>query len=212
MDKSATRPAEFTSQCGEDRWIWRNWTALGLPTLVGSDWWFVEVGAGDGKTFSNTYWLDVLGMRGLLCEPDPRHKMVERPNCIVERVAVGRTGAMYFGMAEDPYLSGAKRTADAVHPRLRADARILVRSLTLTALLKTHDIKNVALLSIDTEGTELEAWNTLDLDYCRPLVVIIETDTWGLPDNYKPVCERMFDCGYAHVHQTKYNAIFSDNQ
>ena len=193
----------FRSQNGEDKWIAAHWDKLGLP----SKGFFVEFGAGDGVTISNTHWLEhYCGWQGLLCEPDPRHQ-VNRPNCIVERCCVGPAGSVSLGLCDDPFLSGTLRgpKGKAV---LRANSRVEVEQIPLTTLLLKHGVARVDLVSIDTEGTELEAWQTLDLARWSPIVAVIELDSWGLPDRSGEIIEAMRADGYRMVKQTRHNGIF----
>jgi FkbM family methyltransferase len=138
----------FKSQFREDVWLQANWHRLGLPDVG----FFVEFGAGDGVHFSNTYWLEMdRGWTGLLIEPDPRN-VVNRPGIPVERACVGPAGAAEFCLhPTDGYLSGKLRTEGE---------RIEIPSLPLSDILRKHNVETVDLISIDTEGTEVEAWRT----------------------------------------------------
>lgn len=188
----------FTSQCGEDRWIAKNWKSLGLPERG----CFVEFGAADGVASSNTYWLEKSrSWNGLLLEADPRHTLRDR-NCRFERVAVGPPGVVSFGLdPTDPCLSGVLR---------ESSDRIDIACVPLSDILLRHDIEQVDLISIDTEGTELEAWKTLDLDRWRPTVAVIEFVSWGISDRTAEIMAAMKDDGYKLLHKTKYNGIFKD--
>ena len=201
---------DFRAQCGEDKWLARRWAKLGLPDREG---FFVDFGAGDGETFSNSYWLEhAKGWRGLLCEPDPRHEIQGRPRSIVERVAVGPPGVVTLALTVDPYLTSSLRTVDEIagEPRLTVERRIQVASVPLAALLEKHAIERVDLLSIDTEGTEIEAWQTLDLARWRPRIVMAEYSTWHLRDAFSEVCDVWQGDGYKLLHKTTYNCIFGD--
>lgn len=185
----------FTSQHGEDIWISEHWTETGLPEVG----FFVEFGAADGVTFSNTYWLEkTKGWAGLLIEADPRHIIRDR-TAIIERVAVGPEGIASFGLESEPMLSGVMRPSEK---------RMEVQSVPLSAILERNHIDRVDLLSIDTEGSELEAWGTLDLSRWRPTIVIMEMVTWGMPSRRIEIDKTMASCRYREVHRTAYNIIF----
>lgn len=191
----------FTSQCGEDEWLAANWQKLGLPERG----FFVEFGAADGVSTSNTYWLEkAKGWRGLLCEADPRNylKLIEcgRGSSILEQVAIGPAGVASFGLdTNDPCLSGILRDSTE---------RIEIASVPLSDVLNRLDINRVDLISIDTEGTELEAWRTLDLTRWRPRVAIIEYNSWGISNDLAPVKAQLEADGYELLKTTRYNAIF----
>ncbi len=65
----------------------------------------------------------------------------------------------------------------------------------------------IDLLSIDTEGTELEVWSTVGPH--RPAIVIMEYLTLGNPPNDAAIIERMTADGYKEVHRTACNLIFT---
>jgi FkbM family methyltransferase len=185
---------KFRSQFGEDEWLWRN---AEMPR----DGFFVEFGAMNGEYLSNTWWLEKsLGWSGLLCEPDPRQKILDRPGSIVERCAVGPAGTITLGLAEDDYgLSGV------YNPSTK---RVEVEQVPLTELLLKHSIERVDLISIDTEGTELEAWRTLDLRRWRPTHVIIEFVSWGVSDRSYEITRALTADGYSLIKTTRCNGIF----
>jgi hypothetical protein len=77
-----------------------------------------------------------------------------------------------IGLTGNPFLSGA----------LREGVRhVEVPAFTLTTLLGRPGVGHVDLLSLNTEGAELEIWRSLDLGRWRPEFVIVERNTWGLP-------------------------------
>jgi len=198
----------FVSQCGEDQWLADHWLDVGLP----DHGFFVDVGAADGVGASNTYWLEKhRGWRGLLCEPDMRHEITCRPNSIVERCVVGRAGVVRLPLTADPWLTGLLREEhSAANERMRVDGYGVIESVPLSVLLAKHHIERVDLVSIDTEGTELEVWQTLDLVRWHPRVAMIEHDTWGIGSNFDAVNSRLQSDGYRLAHATKYNCIFLD--
>lgn len=180
--------APYVAQHGEDRFMDEHWAELGLPER-GT---FVEVGAADGIRHSNTYWLaKARGWKGLLIEPDPRsarYLAAHRPESLVEAVAVGSTqGEVSFGLMNEPTLSGIRR---------QDCPRATVPLFTLARLLEENHIGQVDVLSIDTEGTELEVWASLDLSRWTPRLVIIEWHTVGLPDHRQEIIDRLTADGY----------------
>lgn len=195
----------YRSQDKEDQWLDRNWSRLGLPD-VGV---FVEFGAADGEKFSNTWWLaKARGWSGLLCEPDSRHKIGNRPESIVERVCVGPPGVVSLGMTADPFLSGRLRVPLEYESEIRAIKQTDVPSVPLDELLDRHGIGQVDLISIDTEGTELDAWRTLDLNRRRPQIVIMELVTWGVPNIADAIIADLRGDGYTLLERTAHNGIF----
>lgn len=208
---------EYKAQHYEDQWIDRSWDIIGLP----ENGFCVDFGAADGVKLSNTWFLEKYhGYSGLLIDPDPRneHDLLERPKCIFERAAVGPPGEVSFGMCEDPLLSGTQRSRipsiksfiRSRHKAIQAQEVIRVQSRPLTEILDQHEIPRVDFISIDVEGTEPEAWRTLDLKRWRPIVAIIELKTWGLPDRSQEIIRMMRADGYSLIERTFHNGIFRD--
>lgn len=186
----------YVAQNLEDKWISDNWDKLNLP----EQGFFVELGAGDGVTLSNTYWLEVTkGWYGLLIEPDPRHKIVDRSRSIKDFSFIGPAGEVKLGWSESPFLSGQLRASPI---------RIPMQAIPLSDILCKHRIEKVDLISIDTEGTEMDVWKTLDLNRWRPQIAIIELVTEELPDHSEDIIAAMKDDNYSLVHRTTHNGIF----
>lgn len=182
----------YASQCLEDKWILDN-----LKPQVGT---FCEVGAYDGIISSNTFAFEGLGWKGVLVEADP----FLAAQCLVNRKAKTwccACGQPWFGEFfvnhKDRGLSGMK--AEGVP--------IMVPVLPLYLILTASGVKELDLLSIDTEGTELTVWNTIG-DF-KPRIVIMEHQTCDQPSNIDPILKRMAMDGYKEAHRTTYNLIFT---
>jgi FkbM family methyltransferase len=152
---------------------------------------FVEAGANDGFTQSNTYWLERFrGWRGILVEAIPAYVsecLAERPDAIVVHAALVApdyphdTVPMQFGDLLST-VQGAHGDAtdeqDWVRPGLvlgwqdpyetEAPAR------TLSSILDEHRAPEVDLLSLDVEGYEPQALSGLDLDRHAPRWIVVE--------------------------------------
>lgn len=188
----------FYSQNGEDRWLIDNWARLNLPDRGV----FVEIGVGDGVRISNTKMLEDCGWSGLLIEPDARHHDSIRRNrkATLVPAAIGVT-QREFVLTDDPELSGFMRPGPGV----------IVPVRRLDDVFREHGIRTVDVISIDTEGTELEVWSTLDLSEVRPRVVLVEWMTSGLcDDNSGPLKERFAADGYECVATLGCNLAFVD--
>jgi FkbM family methyltransferase len=157
----------YNSQSGEVQWVLEN---VPLPPKG----CFVDVGANDGVTDSNTYWLEKQGWNGICVEPDPRLTRTLRANrdakTTVLALAAGSDIAATFYLADLPAWSGTTPPKGHSEPYTVAMNR-------LDAILESCGYKQVDLLSIDTEGTELEVLQTIDLQSYSPAVIIVEWDS-----------------------------------
>jgi FkbM family methyltransferase len=146
---------------------------------------FVEAGANDGFTQSNTYWLERFrGWKGLLVEPMPElaaRARIERPASTVVQcalVAAGHTGTvrMRFGdlMSTVAEAHDAEWAQGGLSYGWRDPYEADVEGRTLSALLDEVGAPEVDLLSLDIEGFEVQALQGLDLSRHAPRHILVE--------------------------------------
>ncbi len=152
---------------------------------------FVEAGANDGQTQSNTaYFARHRGWRGLLVEPIPElaaRCRVTRRESVVENCALVASDAdgqsvpmTYCGLMS--LVEGG--WSDAAAERAHVETGQQIQSLTpyhvdvpgrsLSALLDQHNMTHIDLLSLDVEGFERQALEGLDLTRHRPRFILVE--------------------------------------
>ena len=90
----------------------------------------------------------------------------------------------------------------------RVTGNVLFAATTLDRILRFFDAPTVDFLSLDVEGHEFEALQSLDMDRYRPKVIISEYSTEGIGDDFR-VRDYLLARGYAVVHQTKANLIYA---
>lgn len=146
---------------------------------------FVEFGATDGRTISNTWMLErCFGWRGVLAEPNPTwHGSLKanRPGAIIDTRCVWQSSGstLEFTQTSDPEFAGVARTHREV---LGTDAAIdhgsriiTVETVSLNDLLREHGVPHdFDFLSVDTEGSESVILAALDLDVYRPRCIVVE--------------------------------------
>lgn len=161
------------------------------------------MGAYDGVAGSNTFHFEQQGWTGLIVEPDPRrrHKLALNRRCRLETSAIGSDPGTVFHLAKAPELSGFLRTG--------GDVRLPVKSLG--EVLKVHGIGRIDLLSIDTEGTEIDVWRSFDSNLHRPRVVILEYETLGLRSQDNELLDEMSRGPYRLPRRTRANLIFTSS-
>jgi len=152
---------------------------------------FVEAGANDGQTQSNTaYFARHRGWRGLLVEPIPElaaRCRVARLESVVENCALvapdadGQTVPMtYCGLMSVVEGGWSDPAAERAHVETGKQVQSLttyhvdVPARSLSALLDQHNMTHVDLLSLDVEGFERQALEGLDLKRHRPRFILVE--------------------------------------
>jgi FkbM family methyltransferase len=176
---------KYFSQYGQDRYLDKN-VFKGRKGGV-----FVDVGANDGITYSNTYFMEKYrGWTGICIEPHPTAflKLVQNRSCDSLNIGISSKEAELEFLKVDGYaemLSGLKSNYDAAHLN-RIEEEILVNGGTketilvackrLEKILLQKKIQEVDYCSIDIEGGELEVLESLDLKAKQIKVFSIENN------------------------------------
>lgn len=144
--------------------------------------YFVEFGAMDGITVSNTFLLESqYSWSGIVAEPARRWRcsLKQNRNCSVDFRCVWRKSGelLEFNETVDPGFSTLKSLSYSdYHARIRKKGNIYdVETVSLTDLLRHYDApKTIDYLSIDTEGSELEILNSFAFDDYVVRVITVE--------------------------------------
>lgn len=155
----------FYSQFGEDQWIYEN-------IIKESYGVFVDVGAGDPKKLSNSYFFEKLGWDVLCIDADHRQieKLKKERKNVVGAVVYDSTPAYFKEERLD--LSRICKTNE--------DKSTRIVTKTLENILKENSIGKIDILSIDVEGSEINVLKSFDIRKHSPEVMIIEFNTLGI--------------------------------
>jgi FkbM family methyltransferase len=147
---------------------------------------FVEAGAHDGFTQSNTYWLERFRQwRGLLIEPMPElaaEARLSRPRATIVACALVSAAEtrQQLRMRFGDLMSMVDGARESDWPALgtvlgwRDQRELDVDARTLSSLLDQVDAPEVDLLSLDVEGFEGPALEGLDMARHAPRYVLVE--------------------------------------
>jgi hypothetical protein len=138
---------------------------------------FIELGANDGVTQSNTAFFEKFRKwRGILIEPSAKGYelcLKNRPNsicCNYACVSNDYTDDNIYGDFETNNLMGSINGE-----RANTNTLTQVKAITLEKILDSHNItNNIDFLSLDTEGYEFNILKGLNLDKYRPNYMLIE--------------------------------------
>jgi FkbM family methyltransferase len=169
---------------------------------------FVDIGAHDGTTFSNTrFFEETMNWTGICVEPLPEifDKLKESRNCICIN------GCIFADKKTVPFLkisgyaemlSGIIENYDPMHlARIQSEIAayggksevIEIKCFGLTELLSENNITHVDFLSIDTEGGEFAILKSID--YSKIDIDVIEVE-----NNYKePFEDFLKTVGYKKI-------------
>jgi len=147
-----------------------------------SNGFFVDIGAHDGLTFSNSYFFEKnRNWEGICVEPIPEvfAKLNEARNCIkINGCISNKSGTEKFLRVKGEYvdtemLSGLLEDYDDRHlERIDKEIKeyggskeeIEVKCYDINEVLKDKNINKVDFFTIDTEGNELKILKTIDFD------------------------------------------------
>lgn len=160
---------------------------------------FVEIGAYDGETFSNTSCLADIGWQGHYVEPIPQYANVCRqrhagnPNVTVHTLCVGErddelvelsSAGPFSSSVEDEIAASSEQNAAQLNTMLSAigwshgakSERVQCRTQSLNSFFSRMSFlpRQVDVLVIDTEGCEWPILRGFDMSRWRPKLVIIE--------------------------------------
>ncbi|MCX6019958.1 MAG: FkbM family methyltransferase [Chloroflexi bacterium] len=172
---------------------------------------FVEFGAADGFSLSNTYLLETrLGWNGIVAEPaHVYHDELQRNRtcridlrCVAERSDesvefLQSFTSAYSSMAAfaDPHFWGKKENLDKA-------VRYHVTTVSLNDLLEQHDApRRMGYLSIDTEGSELAILKAFDFSRYSVDVITVEHIGYTRPGYREALHELLVPQGYRRVRE-----------
>ena len=188
-----------------------------------ADGMFVEVGAFDGQTCSNTSFLADLGWHGLYIEPVPafaemcaaRHRGnagVQVANC-----AIGETEKLielHIGSVlttADPAMKAAYGQIDWAQSLLQGRT-IPVKQVPLATVLRAAGMpKRFDLLVVDVEGGEEGVFNSFSLDDWRPRMMIVELEDEHPSFQQFPAIVARARALRARLQAAGYDEVFSDH-
>ncbi len=189
---------------------------------VKSDWpkWFVDVGANDGVTVSNSLMFLKKGWDVILVEPNPSifKKLTENVSAFpgahpVQKACSAEKGKVSLTIfEEDPYgMYSRLGSGEAREQHEGPIAEVVeVEADTLTSILEQNNCpKDFGVLSVDTEGFDLAVLKSLDFSVFRPRMVITETDEDESEEQLK--VDFLTECGFTVVGQTQVNSVWKRN-
>jgi FkbM family methyltransferase len=173
--------------------------------------YFVEFGAANGISLSNTYLLETrLGWNGIVAEPShASHDELQRNRtCHIDlRCVAERSGkSVEFLQNFRPAYSSMAAFADKYYwdkkENLDKAVRYQVTTVSLNDLLEQHDApRRIGYLSIDTEGSELAILKAFDFSRYSFDVITIEHNENTRPGYRDALHQLLVPQGYRRVRE-----------
>ena len=150
---------------------------------------FLEFGATDGLTLSNTYFLEnFYGWKGVLAEPDPQWHtklFLNRPNskiildCIWkksnEELDFISSSIGEYSTIEQFKFSDKESMPENTESRNKKTNKIKVKTISINDVIATEfEGISPSYISIDTEGSEFEILKSFNFELYKPSVFTIE--------------------------------------
>ena len=184
FDVQKIRAEGYVSQYGQDKWVIEAMFPKGYKGI------FVDIGAHDGHSFSNTFVLETKGWSGIAVEPNPEvyAKLKENRRCITVNACIAANAgtALFRAIRGDAQmLSGLVAKYDPRHlTRIEREigasggtfTDIEVPCLTFVDLMQEHGVTSIDYLSIDVEGGELDILQGIDFDRIHVSVIGVENN------------------------------------
>jgi FkbM family methyltransferase len=172
------------AQHGEEFFIWE---LLGFK----AQGTFIEIGAYDGVSLSNSLFFERLGWKGVLVEAHPelaRRCRENRPGATVVHAALGPVdgGSVRFSMVRGDtgldtlsFVSTTEQHRNRIRARGGDIEQVEVPSRTLRSVVAEIGLGDVDWMSVDVEGSEIAVLEGSGLDSFRPKVVVVEDNSRG---------------------------------
>ena len=166
------------------------------------DGFFVEIGAYDGVTFSNTYFFESIGWDSILAEPNPSQYVACTENRLYSKVVnaailgSNNIGTTILSVCEGPggldtlsytvfgseHFKRVERSKAQIH---QVEVLVLTMDDLLQGVKKTIDF-----VSIDVEGAEILVLKGFDIEKYSPKLFIIEDNSHGCDKRVKTFLQK----------------------
>lgn len=156
----------------------------------------VDVGAAEGYWNSNSLMLlQRPGWKGILIEPEPsqfaelQERYKDNKNVTLVNRAIGPNEGehiLYCGKQVSTFKTDLKKACEEAHGIDYTQTTARIQTLT-NLLIELNLQEEIDFISIDAEGMNYEAWQTLDTSKFFPKLVCIEGKGYRMP-GYKEFC------------------------
>ena len=167
------------SQAGEDAILMYACAMLGIPFENCN---YLDLGANQPVTMSNTYFFYERGARGVLLEANPllipELKKQRSGDIVLNQAVTSQSGEMVtFHILNLDGLSKIGDISDILeaNPEAKLEQSIQIETICYNDIIERYfDKKAPVILNLDIEGLEMPILRSMNFDLYRPLFIIIE--------------------------------------
>jgi FkbM family methyltransferase len=159
---------------------------------------FVDIGAYNGITISNTYSLEKIGWKGICVEPvsETFNDLIKNRKCMCVNAAIynedGKT--LDFIQTKGGRSGFTKDMTDSMIKAAEQEgivAKYSIKTITFEKLMENNKISNIDFMSIDVEGAELAVLESIDFNKYKFDLITIENN-----QGIEKLRDYMFSKGY----------------
>lgn len=168
---------------------------------------YIDVGANDPVKLNNTYLFYKNGWSGISVEPIPsladKLRTLRNRDIVVEKAISNYVGNAEFNVGISKY----DVNSSLIDHNLSNQKKSTVEVTKLENVLNDLKIKNIDILCVDTEGTEIDVLEGLNFDKYQPRIILAEYNTISIGNN--KLIPYLVNKGYQPVYINTWNIIFS---
>jgi FkbM family methyltransferase len=179
---------------------------------------FIDIGAYDGSTWSNTFYMESeLNWDGICIEPHPvlfdqlmsNRKCKCYNACIADKteditfLAIGGRADSMSGIEKNLHYDHKKRIDREILSQGGSINRVNMKSITLNSICSDNNINKIGYLSIDTEGSEINVLKGINFNEIDIRVISAENNGY-----HNEVKKFLLDRGYNFIKQVSADEIF----
>lgn len=168
------------SQCGEDLII-----NLAISNLKIEQPNYIDIGANDPVIRNNTYFFYKNGSSGVCIEPNPEifkkiKKIRARDTALQIGVGSQQKEAEYFVLTSGALNTFSRKTAEDTvtnknYGNQKIEKVLKIQTTDINSLIEKYTPKGLDILSIDTEGYDLDILKSLNFEKYRPKIICVES-------------------------------------
>jgi len=169
---------------------------------------YLDIGANHPVELSNTYYFYERGSKGVLVEPTPELtsiiKKVRPDDVLIPKGVAGKSikGNAILKTSSEHHVLNSFLEENIEHHGIQADGQLQIELVDINDIISEHFITSPDFISMDTEGMELDIFQTFQFDHFNPSLFCIEI----------PINEEEKQALYDLLKSHNYHLVFEPEQ